>query len=291
MLVITAIQSGAQEAPSVEEVLETEETTPQRLPTTLIARWTRDNNDNDVYGLIVDQPFSSAYSGSLRAGHVDLVSGNDRFRFEYGGIGATWQPSRLGVTLSFDIWGDIDVLRNRDFNGAMFYQGEKWDWDIRLQHRVVDTKLNFTLPDGRVFSGSDQTFSDSWGGTAYYKLLPNWSVYAGGNDYDYETNLEAVNLAFSLQLLSLQSVVLAAQYQKWNVQLGTDFRFGPRQLGFRYTVDQPVFGPLKSRTYAMNFSFPIGKRFRVALNVGIRKNIDGFIDNTKFGVFSLITRL
>ena len=221
--------------------------------------------------------------------HVDLNSGNDRLRFEGGGVGGTWQPSRFGVSFSFDIWGDITILRNRDFNGALIFQGDKWDWDIRLQHRIIDSKVELTLPDGREFSDSNQTYSDSWGATVYYKPTPSWSFYAGGNDYDYENSLDAVNQAFALSLLTIQSVVLAAQYTEWNAHFGTDYRFGPRQLGFRYAVDQPIFRVLKARTYTASFSFPINQRFRLNFQGGVRHNLNSIVDDTKFGTVSLIT--
>ena len=289
--VTVAYPAYAQNAPSVEEVLEAEETAaPTRLPTTLVTRWTRDQKDNETYVVLVNQPFSKTVSGSFRAGHVDLNEPGDRFRFELGGVGATWQPSRFAFSFSFDIWGDIDVIRNRDFNGAVLYQGDKWDWDVRLQHRIIDFKLDLTLPDGTTISGGDQTYSDTWGATVYYKPTPNWSFYAGGNDYDYETNLETINLAFELGLLTLDSVMLAAQYSMWNVSFGADYRFGPRQLGIRYTVDQPIFGPLKARTYAFNFAFPITKRFRFDGQLGLRDTIDGPADNNFYGIASLITR-
>lgn len=199
----------------------------------------------------------------------------------YGDLSLDHWFEPVGIRVGVSYWGDSDTLESTDWQGSLYWRGDKAMFGVDYEYRDFSVQL----PAFNQFPGREANFDATGIGlTTRFDLSETVSLGLRGMDYDYSVNLRLTDNRPILDLLTFSrlslinslvdyqanaSLSIEAGKSRWQLDVGT----------FKGEVDG---GDTTSAT--VRFMTPLGKSSDIEFGLGVDDS-DLYGDVTFFSVY------
>ena len=187
----------------------------------------------------------------------------------------------MGIRGGVSYWGDSDTLESIDWQGTLYWRGDKAMLGVDYEYR----DFNVQLPAFNTFPGREVNFdANGIGLSSRFDLSETVSLGLRGMDYDYSVNLQLTDNRPILDLLTFSRLSLINSLVDYRANATLSFETGKS----RWQVDVGTFrgevdgGDTTSAT--VRFMTPLGKSSDIEFGLGVDDS-DLYGDVTFFSVY------
>ncbi len=199
----------------------------------------------------------------------------------YGDLSLDHWFDPMGVRGGVSYWGDSDTLESIDWQGSLYWRGEKAMLGVDYEYRDFSVQL----PAFNMFPGREVNFdANGIGLSSRFDLSDTVSLGLRGMDYDYSVNLRLTDNRPILDLLTFSRLSLINSLVDYRASATLSFEAGKS----RWQIDVGTFkgevdgGDTTSAT--VRFMTPLGKNSDIEFGLGVDDS-DLYGDVTFFSVY------
>ena len=187
----------------------------------------------------------------------------------------------VGVRGGVSYWGDSDTLESIDWQGSVYWRGDKAMIGADYEYRDFSVQL----PAFDVFPAREANFDASGIGlSTRFDLSEDVSVGLRGMDYDYSVDLRLTDNRPILQLLTFSRLSLINSLVDYRANATLNLEAGNSRWQFDVGTFKGEVDGGKTTSATIRFMTPLGKSNDIEFGLGIDDS-DLYGDVTFFSVY------
>jgi hypothetical protein len=175
---------------------------------------------------------------------------------------------KVGYSLELERWGDADALETDDVRASVYFERDRWRFDVAYEMRDLDIPFTLTGPLGNTVRRRAEVSGDSLSLDARVNLAQRWRLFLGAAEYDYERQLNLLPRIDRLNLLGTSTLTLANSLIDHERSAGVEHDLGRMVLSLRFATDESAVDGTRFDTTEAALLVPAGRRMDVEVNVG-----------------------
>lgn len=202
-----------------------------------------------------------------------------------GGIDHDFGP--VGLSLSFDRWGDADALTTEALDAALYVQRPGFRAGLARSWRDIEIEFTATGPLDRSIERTAALTSTGLEIFARVGIGEDWQLTGSHVEYAYSRNLELLPRIDALNWLSASALTLAYAFVDRRSRLGFERTLGAKVLTVGASRHESAVDRARFRSVDAALLFPAGARIDIEVDLG-RSASDLAADGYYGGVLVLV---
>lgn len=187
----------------------------------------------------------------------------------------------VGIRGGVSYWGDSDTLDSVDWQGSLYWRGDK----IMLGADYEFRDFTVQLPAFDVFPAREVSFDASGVGlSTRFDLSDTVSLGLRGMDYDYSVNLRLTDNRPILELLTFSRLSLINSLVDYRANATLGFKTGESRWQFDVGTFKGEVDGGKTTSATVRFMTPFGRNNDIEFGLGVDDS-DLYGDVTFFSVY------